>query len=435
MADEYRVPGEKDLERNRLLCITEGASARTIFNLTTGAFLVGLLKAMGADDTVCGYIVPLPVLAAGIQFLSPITLESLKFRKKIILAGSLIHRLLLSSLIIIPFLPLGTALKLWLTAGIFLVSHLAVSFITPAASNMYISFVPKNIRGKYFGTREAYLLITSTVFTLALGKILDLFEEGGNELGGYIAVYAAVFALTVANVVSIAKMKEVPLQHNKDRMKISEVFSLPLKNRLFVRYFIMSVIWNIAIQIASAYFSVYLVSDLDMSYTTITLLGLLNAVVYIIAARIWGRFADKHGWTATTMACFTILAVCHTIWFLSFRESPILLVLLVLAYVTGGAAWSGINISLFNLQFDFTPEEKRMVYIGFNAAVSGLVGYGAAAVGSQLVGAFGETDLTAAGLTIDIKQVLFIISAILIFVCTAYISIFLRKRKQDVQGG
>jgi len=112
MADEYRVPGEKDLERNRLLCITEGASARTIFNLTTGAFLVGLLKAMGADDTVCGYIVPLPVLAAGIQFLSPITLESLKFRKKIILAGSLIHRLLLSSLIIIPFLPLGTALKL-----------------------------------------------------------------------------------------------------------------------------------------------------------------------------------------------------------------------------------------------------------------------------------------------------------------------------------
>jgi len=435
MDEKHRIPGERDLERNRLLCITEGATARTIFNLTTGAFLVGLLKAMGADDTVCGYIVPIPVLAAGIQFLSPITLESLKYRKNIIMAGSLIHRLLLSLLIVIPFLPLGTAPKLWLTAGIFLVSHLVISYITPAASNMYISFVPQSIRGRYFGTREAYLLITSTVFTLALGKVLDLFEEAGNELGGYIVVYSAVFALTVANVVSVAQMKEVPLQHSKDRMKISEVFSLPLKNRLFVRYFIMSVIWNIAIQIASAYFSVYLVSDLDMSYTAITLLGLLNAVVYITCARIWGRFADKYGWTATTMACFTILAVCHTIWFFSFRESPILLVLLVLAHATGGAAWSGINISLFNLQFDFTPEEKRMVYIGFNAAVSGLVGYGAAAVGSRLVGAFGETGLSAAGMAVNIKQVLFIVSAILIFVCTAYIFIFLRKRKQDVQGG
>jgi len=428
MSDAYRMPDERDLERNRLLCIIEGATARTIFNLTTSAFLVGLLKAMGADDTVCGYIVPIPVLAAGIQFLSPITLESLKFRKGIIMAGSLIHRLLLSSLIVIPFLPLGPSARLWLTAAVFLISHLSVAFITPAVSNMYVSFVPQHIRGKYFGTRESYILLSATVFTLILGKVLDLFEEAGNELGGYMVVYAVVFVLTIVNFLSYARMKEVPLQHHKGRMRITEIFTLPFKNRLFVRYFIMLAIWNIAIQVASAYFSVYLVSDLDMSYTVITLLSLLNSVLYVIAAGIWGRLADNKGWTVTTMACFSVLAVCHTLWFFSFQGSPLLMVMLVLAHITGGIAWSGINISLFNLQFDFTPDEKRTVYIGFSAAASGIIGYVAAIIGSQLVKLFGETDLTIGGTPIDIKQILFIISAVLIFVCAAYIYFFMRKK-------
>lgn len=430
MSDGYKMPGERDLERNRFLGIIEGASARTIFNLTTSTFLVGFLKAMGADDTICGYIVPIPVLAAGIQFLSPIVLESLKFRKKIIVAGSLIHRLLLSSLIAVPFLPLNSSAKLWLTAAVFLLSNLAVSFITPAASNMYVSFVPPHIRGKYFGTRESYLLLSATVFSLILGKVLDLFEEAGNELGGYTVVYAVVFALTIVNFLSYARMKEVPLLHHKDRMKVGEVFTLPLKNRLFVRYFIMSVIWNIAIQIASAFFSVYLVSDLDMSYTTITLLNMLNSVVYVVAAGIWGRFADRKGWTTATMVCFVILAVCHTIWSLSFKGSPFLMVMLVVAHITAGVAWSGINISLFNLQFDFTPNEKRTVYIGFNAAASGLIGYMAAILGSQLVGAFGETDLLIGGVPVDIKQILFVTSALLIFVCAAYIFFFMKNRNR-----
>lgn len=56
MPSYLNYPSEKDLEKNRLLVIIEGASAKTIFNLTTGAFLVGLLKFMGASDKVCGYI-------------------------------------------------------------------------------------------------------------------------------------------------------------------------------------------------------------------------------------------------------------------------------------------------------------------------------------------------------------------------------------------
>ena len=427
--DCNNYPSEKDLEKNRLLGIFEGASARTIFNLTSGAFLVGLLKFMGASDTVCGYILAMPVLAGVIQILSPIILESLTYRKKTIMIGSMVHRLLLTSLIIIPFLPMASRGKL-ITAGIvFFISNMAVSFVNPAVSNMYVSFVPQNIRGKYFGMRESYLLLAATLVTLAMGKVLDDFTDSGSEATGHVIVYAVIFIFTIINFLSYLFMKEVPLTHSAERLKLSEIFTLPLKDKKFLTYFIMLIIWNIAVQIAGSYFSVYIKSDLKMSYTAITILSLVNSVFYVLTARLWGKFADKRCWADTTMTTVGILAVCHILWFLSSEESPYVLVFLILAHITGGVAWSGINVALFNLQFDFTPDEKRTVYIGFSAASSGIIGYLAAVIGSQLVGLFGNNNIVIMGIGFDIKQLLFLASALLLLILSLYIKCFMRPVK------
>jgi MFS family permease len=420
---------EKDLERNRLLVILEGASARTIFNLTSGAFLVGLLKYMGASDAFCGYVISIPVFAAIIQVLSPMILESLKYRKTMIIIGAMIHRILLSMLIIVPFLPLPSGIKLFIAAIVLFISNLAISFVNPAISNMYVSFVPQNIRGRYFGTRESYILIAATLITLVLGKILDVFNDMGNEGTGYIIVYCFIFLLTIINFSFFALMKEGPLLHTTERIKLSEIFTLPLKNKKFIRYFIMLIIWNFAVQIASAYFGVYLKSDLSMSYTIITSLSFINAVIYILSARIWGRFADRNGWSKTTMITIGILSICHFTWFFASEGSPAVLFILILSHITSGMAWSGINVALFNLQFDFTPDEKRTVYIGFSAAISGLIGYISAIFGAQLVGLFGEKPVMILGASYDIKQVLFLASAILLAFCAAYIGVFMHSFK------
>jgi MFS family permease len=425
----FEYPSGKELERNRLLGIFEGAAARVVFNLTSGAFLVGFLKYMGASDSICGYILAIPVLAAGIQFLSPIVLESLPFRKRIIIIGASIQRILLSSLIFIPFIPLGTKTRLWATYIVFFIAYLSAYFINPAVSNMYVSFVPQNIRGGYFGGRESYILLTSAVVTLILGKILDNFTYGGNAITGYIVVYIVVFVFTLINVLSYHFMKEVPLEHSKERIKISEIFTVPFRNKKFVSYFLMLIIWNIASQIASAYFSVYLKSDLSMNYTTITVLSMINSLVYIFCARKWGRFADKKGWSVTTMLTVGILSICHTIWFFTSKGSPFVLALLLITHVISGIAWSGINIAFFNMQFDYSPDEKRTVYIGLSSAASGIIGYIAAVVGSQLVSIFGSNPIMIFGRPFDIKQILFLTSAVLLQICSLYIRFCMNKQR------
>ncbi len=429
MSIKMKYPSEKDLEKNRLLGIIEGATARIIFNLTSGAFLVGLLKYMGASDTVCGYILAIPVLAAVIQFLSPIIFESLSYRKRIITIGSMIHKCLLSSLIAIPFLPIGITARLWAAGAVFFVSYVAISLVTPAVSIMYVSFVPQNIRGKYFGMRESYILLASTVITLILGKILDVLTEGGNEVAGYIVVYATIFLLTLTNLFSYFSMKEVPHVPSKERVKISEIFTLPFKDKRFITYFIMLIIWNISVQLSSAYFAVYLKSDLNMNYTTITVLSMINSVVYVLTARLWGKYADKKGWTSTCMITIAILGITHCIWFFITVGSPLALILLTIAHIVSGVAWSGINIAIFNIQFDFTPDEKRTVYIGLSAATGGIVGYIAAMIGSQLVGLFGKNKIELFGSLFDIKQILFLASSVLLILCALYIGVFMRPEK------
>ncbi len=434
MSPQLKYPLEKDLEKNRFLMIIEGASARTIFNLTSGAYLVGLLKFMGASDTFCGYVLAMPVLAAIIQVLSPIILESLESRKRIIMVGSMIHRFLLVTLIATPFLPVRPNTRLIIAAIIFLISNFAVSFVNPAISNMYISFVPQNIRGRFFGGRESTMLIVATLVTLIMGTVLDIQKDSGNEIKGYVIVYSFIFLFTILNFFSYFFMKEVPLIHTSTKIKFSEIFTLPFKNKMFIRYFIMLIIWNFAAQIASAYFSVYLKSDLDMSYTVITILSFINAVSYALMARVWGKFADKRGWAKTTMITVGILCVCHFSWFLTFENSALMIPLLVFNHISGGIAWSGINVSLFNLQFDFTPDEKRTVYIGFSAAFSGFLGYIAAIIGAQLVGIMGDKKVILLSLSYDIKQILFLISSFLLLICALYIYIFLRSTKKEIGG-
>jgi len=426
-------PSEKDLEKNRLLVIIEGASARTVFNLTTGAYLVGLLKFMGASDKVCGYILALPVLAAVIQFLSPIVLENIPFRKNIILLGAAIHRLLLSSILVIIFIPVRSEVKLWLTAIIYFVSHLAVSFITPAVSNMYVSFVPQSIRGKYFGLRESLLLLFATIVTFIVGKVMDNHTAAGNEAMGYIIVYIVIFIFALINNATFIMMKEVPLGHTSKPIKISEVFLLPLKDKVFTKYFIMLIIYHFGIQIANAFFGVYLKSDLNLNYTVITALSLVHALFYIYSARLWGRFADANGWAKTTMITVGILGICHLIWFFAFKGSPLTIFILIAAYILSGTAWGGINVALFNLQFDFTPDHKRIVYIGFSAAISSFIGWIAAMLGADLVGFFEYKDIIISSISINIKQVLFMVSSILLIICSLFIGTFMKQKKS--KGG
>ena len=94
---------DEDMDTSRNLSILEGSTARTIFTLTGGAFLVGFAKYLGANDQIAGIVAAVPVLAGIIMAFSPILFERLENRKSIICLFCFIGRLMLGTMILIPF--------------------------------------------------------------------------------------------------------------------------------------------------------------------------------------------------------------------------------------------------------------------------------------------------------------------------------------------
>ncbi|MCX8132290.1 MAG: MFS transporter [Clostridia bacterium] len=408
-----------DYHRSRTLFIFENVTATGIFTLTSGAFLAGYAEYLGANDQFNGIIAAVPALSGVIQVISPMIFEKLARRKFLISLFCIIFRLLLGTMVFIPLLVESKLMRLSLLFGMYLAAYLMVSFISPAASNWLINLTPESMRGRYFGRKDSYVLALTTVISLFMGKILDIYKNNGDTYTGFILVFVFVIILAVTNFTIISSIKEPAVSVNRVPLNIKSVLTVPLKDTKFRKIVMLFVLWNVGLQVGGPFFGVYLVTGLKLKYTYIMIMSMLQAITSVILVRYWGKLADKRSWTFTTKMSIGILAVCHCMWFF---VNPITAYILVpVGFILGGAAWAGINISLFNIQFAYSPEEGRTVYLGFNAALGGIVGFLTAFFGSFVVGSLEGHELMISGFSIGNMQVVFGLSGIFLCGCVAFI--------------
>ena len=421
---------ESDYAKSRNISILEGCSARTVFNLTSGAFLAGYASFLGAGDSFNGIIGAIPVLAGVIQLLSPIYFERVEKRKLQVSILNFLHRFILGLMVFIPLIFFDNTPRLLVLSIIYFIAYLAVSFANPATSGLIIDLVPGNIRGKYFGKRESIVIASGMIVSLIMGKVMDTFKSGNNEYGGFVVTFSIILLLSFANFFFWTMIKEPQLKRSRTTFRIKQIITMPLKNAGFKKVVIFFVLYNIGLQIAGPFFSVYMVTGLKLEYTYIMLMGVLSTIVNVILVRIWGRIADSRSWDYVLKYSILLLGISHFTWFFVNQSTGSLLIPLL--HMTSGVAWAGIGISTFNIQFIYSPEEGRTVYIGFNAALGGLVGFLGTLVGSVLLVIFESMGLHILNFKFGGMQMLFSISGILLTFCAAYVHFFIKQRETEV---
>jgi len=409
---------EEDLHKSRVLSVFEGSTARTAGYLTAGAFMAGYLKYLGADDRLNGIIGAIPVLAGMVMFLTPLFFETRSRRKAPIAIGAFIARILLSLLFLVPLIIKDrTTGMVYLTASYFL-AHLIISFINPPASAWQISLTTENIRGRYFGIRESVVLGFVTVMTLGMGRMLDAMKTRGQQDKGFLILFAVVLLLSIINFTFACLIREPEVRLTGKTVKKSDVFILPLKDRTFRRVTGLIILWNLGYQMSAPFTSVYMVSGLKLSYTFIALTGIFSSVASVITARMLGKIADKKSWLHIIEICAGFQIASQLLWF--FANQATALYLVPVSQLLGGAAWGGINIAIMNIQYKYSPESMKTIYIGFASAVGGLVGFASSLAGSLLITLLGDYKLTGFGFEAGNMQILFALSGILMVLCMTY---------------
>lgn len=426
---EVRPSTEKDFEHSRKMSIFEGCAARSIFNFTSGAFLAGYANFLGADDSFNGLIGAIPVLAGIMSLLSPLYFEKKDRRKPLVATLNFLHRFILGLMVIIPLIATGKSERLALLAVFYLAAYMAISFANPAASAILIDLTPENTRGRYFSRRESYLIATGMLFTLVFGPIMDAYKAEGNEYGGFVVMFTVVLLLSFANGYFWLRIKEPDRVKSKTTFKLRQIVTMPLKNTGFRKIIIFFVIYNIGLQVGNPFFSVYMVTGLKLNYTYIMVMGMLFTIVYVILVRVWGRIADRKSWNFVLTYAILTLGITHFSWF--FVDSSTAFIMVPLLHILSGVGWAGLGISTFNIQFIYSPADGNTVYIGFNSALGGLMGFLGTVTGSVLLIVLQGMGMNISGFSIGGMQVLFLISGLILLLSSAYSHFFIKPISQE----
>jgi len=400
---------EAEMSTSRNISVFEGCTARSIFTLTSGAFLVGFAKYLGANDEIAGIIAAIPVLAGIISAFSPAVFEKKSNRKLITCLFCFIGRFMLGLMILIPLIRVEQSVKISILILMFLVANLFLAFTMPAAQTWILSITPEDIRGAYFGRREAVVLGVVTCITLLMGQILDRFQKAGQTFTGFLIMYIFVMAAAVVNFILFSSMKEPPYPQSDGNLDVKRIILLPLQNRRYRRVILLMLIWNVGYQLAAPFTSVYMVSKLNMGYSYITLMLVLASIASVVSVRYWGRLADKKSWLHLLKVMMLIQVICYCTWFLIDVNNAVFL--LPIAHILGGAAISGINISINNIQYSFAPPENKSVYIGFSLSANGIFGFAGTLAGSYFIKITPSFGTTVQGFSISNMQLIFIMSA------------------------
>jgi hypothetical protein len=405
---------DSDYLRSRRFFIAEGCCANGIVTLTTGAFLSGYANSLGATDSINGIIGSLPLLLCLLQMFSAVLLESMRRKKAILTAFSLIHRLLLASVFFVPLIIENPAFRLLALIVIYGTAHFFGAFIGTGIGNWILQLVPSSIRGKYLGKKDSFAFGMSTAISLIMGRIMDLFRSADKEQQGFLVVGCVVFALACMDFWCLSSIKEPESVPHVQKLKDS-ILS-PLLDKEYRKVMFSYMFWNVALQVAGPFFSVYMVTGLKLDYTYITFLGLISSTLRIIASWLWGKLADATSWLFVTRASMGLLGLIHAGWLFMTPETCYILQPPMQAL--SGIAWGGIAISVFHLQYHYAPTDKRVPYVSANSSYAGLSGFLATLLGAFLLKVL--PSIHVFGFPMGGMQMLFLLSGTLILGCVLY---------------
>ncbi len=418
---------DENYELSRRRFIVEGCLANAVAALTSGAFLIGFANYMGSNDQINGIIVSIPLLTALIQLFSPLVFERLKSRKRLVVALCLSYRVLLGLMVLVPFITENRGMRLFLLGFMYFLAYSAGGFLNPAAGSWLISLVPERMRGKYFGLRDMCILASTAGISLLMGRILDIFKSNDRYFIGFAVVFAVVLVLAFLNFNTIRRIKEPEVVQLSHSLNLKSVFTIPVKHKKFRKIILLNIIWNLSAQLSLPFFSVYMVTGLKLSYTFIMIMGIILSSVQAVSAKIWGKISEKHTWEYTTVVSIALIGICHVTWI--FVTHATYFILIPIIQVLAGIAWAGVNMSLFNIQFKYAPQEGRTIFIGFNAAVSGLAGFCSALIGAVLVGALSGAEIDIGITVLDNMRLVFGVSGLLVLGCSAFFTYWFKDKK------
>ena len=166
-------------------------------------------------------------------------------------------------------------------------------------------------------------------------------------------------------------------------------------------------LWTFTYQLSLSAYQVYALNDLKVSYTVISTVDAMYGWFIFFIVPFWRRYTLKHNWyrtlrVTTVPHCMTYLIGLFIVPANGFWLYP------VYRLIQHGTD-VGFNYAFANIAYIHLPDTDRTSCLSFHLLTSQVAGFLGQIVGTTLISAFQDVNITLPGLSLNnVKLVLFI---------------------------
>jgi MFS family permease len=376
-----KIP-KRDIRKSLKALTTEGAFATVFYSIIGGALLSNFLLDLGASTVEIGLLASIPQLTNLLQPLGAYLGDHIKSRHwySLVIFGSsrLPWLLIVPGIWLVSTSQMQPRQLLLLTLAIICLSNFMEALGRASFLSWMAVLVPDRLRGRYFGFRNSVVTFTNLIGVPVLGLAVSKWPGGSLSGFGVVLVVGVVFA-TLSLIFQFWITDVNPqLVHAADSdtdhgSPLKKVFSF-LKDANFLRFLFYSSFWSFAVNISAPFFNLYLLGDLNLDVSVVTLYNSLGAGANLLMLMFWGRLADRIGNRPLMITVGILVALTPLLW-LESGTSPIFLwAWFPLLHILGGATWAAIDLCSGNLMMSVTPLRNQSIYFAVAAAVPGITG-------------------------------------------------------------
>jgi MFS family permease len=355
---------ESQIKSGLKLVIADGITAEAMVVFTSGTFLTAMAIHMGATNFQLGLFAALPTFTTIFQLFSVWLVQRFNNRRAITSLFNLLARLPIIAIGIIPFLFTGgTSIQV-----LFLMLFFQHIFgdIAGASWNSWIKdLVPGQQLGAFFSRRSRMAQTLNVTLSLATAFCIDYVKVHypANEITAYNIMFLIGGSLGLLSVGFLLRTPEPQAKKIDD--KLFTLFAMPLRNVNFKNLLIFNSFWAFALNLATPFFSVFMLKTIGLPLSYVILLGILGQLSGILSFKLWGQFTDRFSNKTIISICAPLYIGCILLF--AFTAMPgqklLTIVMLILIHLISGLSTAGINLALNNIGLKLASKNEAIAYI------------------------------------------------------------------------
>lgn len=377
---------ERDAGLRRLIYEAGYSSATTA--LTSGVILTAFALHLGASNLMIGVLASAPFLGQLLQAPAVLLVERLRRRKAIAVVTSIVGRSMLVLMAAAVFMPPGLAIAA-VALGQFILCGLGA--IGGCAWNAWLrDLAPQDRLGWVFSWRTTYTTAVSLIAGLAAAILLDRTVEGSDARAwAFAGLYLVGCAAGMVSALVVARMPEPAMPPPADgSLGLAGLLRAPLADANFRRLIAFLSSWQFAVNLATPFFTVFIVRQLGFEMTFVMLLSVVSQIANLLTVRFWGALSDRfaHKSVLAVAAPTYILSIVAMIGASQLGNGPAGMAYLVALHILMGAAVAGVTLATANIALKLSPKGEAAAYVATSALTSSL----AAGIAPILGGLFAD---------------------------------------------